>query len=126
MKIVKYFFVGGAAATVDIGLYTFFAVYLDYNYLLVGMGSFVIATAVNYLLSIRHVFDSGTRFTKNKEVLMVFVVTGVGLLINQTILFICVEYVEIGKFVAKVMATGIVFFWNYSIRFFLCVPPCPQ
>ena len=123
MKLFKYLFVGGAAALVDIGLYTFFAVYLDYNYLLVGLCSFVIATGVNYMLSIRHVFESGTRFTKNKEVLMVFAVTGVGLLINQAILLICVEYVEIGKFIAKIIATGIVFFWNYFIRVFYVFHP---
>ena len=116
MKVVKYVVVGGTAAAVDISIYIFFSVYMNYSYLIVGMCSFILATAVNYSLSIRYVFESGVRFSKIKEIIIVFFVTSAGLFLNQTILFTCVEYFEISKLTSKLMATGIVFFWNYFIR----------
>ena len=41
-----------------------FAKLLGYNYLVVGCAGFILATAVNYFLSIRFVFRSGARFSK--------------------------------------------------------------
>ena len=52
MKIVKYFFVGGIAATIDIGLFSFFAVYLGWPWLAVSVATFILATFINYFLSI--------------------------------------------------------------------------
>ncbi len=116
MRIVRYFFVGGAAATVDIGLFFIFANWLEFNYLAVGACTFMVATFVNYVLSIRHVFESGVRFSQRHEVAMVFLVSGVGLLINQGMLYIGVGIVELHKLVAKLGATATVFLWNYWAR----------
>lgn len=116
MRIFKYFLVGGTAAVVDIGLFSLFAIYLGWNYLAVGAASFLVATYVNYELSIRHVFQSGARFARNTEILAVFVVSGIGLILNQLVLYMCVDWLEIHKFLAKLCATGSVFFWNYLAR----------
>ena len=43
-----------------------FAKLLGYNYLVVGCAGFILATAVNYFLSIRFVFRSGARFSKKE------------------------------------------------------------
>jgi putative flippase GtrA len=118
MKIVKYFFVGSLAGIVDLSLFTFFAVFLDFNYMIVSMCSFIVATSTNYLLSIIHVFESGARFSKKKEIFAVFFVSGIGLLVNQAILYSAVEMLLIGKFFAKLLANVPVFFWNYSARSF--------
>ena len=116
MKIIKYFFVGGLSGIVDLSLFTFFAVFLDFNYMIISMFSFVVATYVNYLLSINHVFESGARFSKKKEIFAVFLVSGIGLFVNLTILYSAVEILLIEKFISKVLASGSAFFWNYSIR----------
>jgi len=116
MKIVGYFVVGGIAATVDISLYTLFAVYLDFNYMTVAFSSFVIATFVNYFLSIKHVFDSGSRFSSKHEITAVFVASGIGLLMTLAILYLAIDLIGMDKFVSKIIATGLVFGWNYSIR----------
>jgi putative flippase GtrA len=116
VRIVRYFFVGGAAAAVDISLYALFAQVLGYPYLFVAACTFVLATAVNYLLSIRHVFESGIRFGKQKEVALVFAVSAVGLGINQAVLYVLVESFQAHLMAAKIAATGAVFAWNYLLR----------
>lgn len=115
-KIIRYFFVGGMAAVVDITLFAIFAKFLSYNYLVVAFFSFIIATLINYLISIRIVFVSGTRHGKKKEVSLVYLVSGVGLLLNLLILYILISLLGVEKISSKVIATGLVFFWNYYAR----------
>ena len=117
-RIARYFAVGGVAACVDIGLFMLFAQGLGWPYLRVAAGSFVAATLVNYVLSVRFVFVSGARFGKGWEVVLVFVVSAVGLAINQMILAACVELGGFNLLAAKLTATGVVFFWNYLARRF--------
>jgi putative flippase GtrA len=116
MKIVRYFFVGGIAAAVDISLFYLGAGVARWNYMLVGTVSFVLATLVNYVISVRVVFQSGTRFSRYHEIFLVFLVSSAGLAVNQTILYLCISRLAIGILPSKVIATGGVFLWNYHLR----------
>jgi putative flippase GtrA len=116
MRIVKYFFVGGIAAIVDIGLFYLGAGVARWNYMIVGAVSFTLATLVNYFISVQVVFQSGLRFSRLYELLLVFLVSCVGLLVNQAILYICISRLVIGLLPAKLLATVCVFLWNYQLR----------
>ena len=116
MKIIRYFLVGGIAAVVDISLFTLFAYLLGYNYLIVGTCTFILATLVNYFLSVRFVFVSGIRFSAHHELILVFLISCAGLLINLCILYVLVEFLVIDKLIAKLIATASVFLWNYLCR----------
>ena len=114
--IIKYFFVGGIAAAFDITFFFIFAKLAGFNYLAVGAIGFIFATLINYFLSITHVFDSGARFGKNREIFWVFAVSLVGLAINQVVLFYAIGVVGIEVMLGKIAATSITFFWNYGAR----------
>ena len=114
--IARYFLVGGIAAAVDVGLFMLFARVLGLAYLRVAAATFVLATLVNYLLSVRFVFVSGQRFGRRWEVALVYVVSAMGLALNAIILWAAVERAGMGLFAAKLAATGTVFFWNYLAR----------
>jgi putative flippase GtrA len=116
--IARYFLVGGVAACVDIGLFMLFARVLGLPYLRVAAATFVLATLVNYVLSVRFVFVSGQRFTRRWEITLVYVVSAIGLGINAAILWAGVELAGTGLLAAKLAATGTVFFWNYLARRF--------
>ena len=115
-RIGRYFVVGGVAACVDIGLFLLFAQHYGLPYLRVAAATFVLATLVNYFLSVRFVFVSGVRFRRRWEIALVFGVSAVGLALNQAILALAVEVARMGLLPAKVLATGAVFFWNYFAR----------
>ncbi|MFT7564069.1 MAG: putative flippase GtrA, partial [Bacteroidia bacterium] len=53
MKVIRYAAVGATAAILDFLIFAVFAKYLNYNYLLIGAIGFIIATMLNYFLSIR-------------------------------------------------------------------------
>jgi putative flippase GtrA len=114
--VARYLVVGGVAAIVDISLFMLFAEGLGLPYLRVSAATFVLATLVNYWLSIRLVFVSGARFRRRWEVALVFAVSTIGLGLNQVILAFSVEKLATGLLAAKLLATGMVFFWNYFAR----------
>ena len=116
MQIVKYFFVGGAASVVDIGLFSIFASYLGWPWIPVSIITFILATFTNYFLSIQFVFESGARHKKHVEVFGVFVVSGLALLVNQCVLYLAIEILGWHLILSKIFATGVVFFWNYYGR----------
>jgi len=116
MKIFKYSFVGALAAIVDISLFSFFASYLEFNYLVIGFISFSIATWINYIISIRYVFNSSLKHSKSKEIILIYMVSLVGLLLNLIILYIMIDIFYMHLIISKITATSMVFFWNYFIR----------
>jgi putative flippase GtrA len=124
MKFIRYFFVGGVAAAVDIGLFYLGAGVAMWNYMVVGTVSFTLATLVNYFVSVRVVFRSGTRFSRHHELFLVFLVSCVGLVVNQAILYLSISRLAIGLLPAKLLATAGVFLWNYQLRnrFVFAVP----
>lgn len=107
---------GGTAAGVDVGLFTLFARELGLAYQPVAAATFLLATFVNYVLSIRFVFHSGSRHGRRREIAMVYLVSAVGLAINAAILWVAIELARLDLLAAKLFATGTVFFWNYLAR----------
>jgi putative flippase GtrA len=116
MRIIKYFFVGGAAAFVDIGLFSIFAGYYGWPWIPVSIVSFILATLTNYFLSIHFVFESGARHKKHVEVFGVFIVSSLALLVNQLVLYLAIEMIGLHLIFSKIIATSVVFFCNYYGR----------
>jgi putative flippase GtrA len=116
MPLIRYFFVGGAAAVVDIGLFFLFANLLGFSWFPVSICTFLLATLVNYILSIKFVFESGARHQKHIEIIGVFAVSALALLVNQLVLYVAIEWFGWQLIVSKVIATATVFFWNYFGR----------
>jgi putative flippase GtrA len=118
MNLIKYFFVGGASAVIDFILFSIFIYTLNIAWPIAGGISFIFATATNYFLSIRFVFNQGARFKQSIELSLVYLVSGVGLILNLSFLYVLIEISGGHPLIAKIMATGVVFFWNFFIRQF--------
>jgi putative flippase GtrA len=116
MKIVRYFFVGGITAAIDISLFAIFAGYFKFPWAIVSVITFIIATLVNYFLSIRFVFKSGSRYKKHHEILGVFMVSTLALLFNQMFLYLFIEKMNLHLVISKCLTTGMFFLWNYYGR----------
>jgi putative flippase GtrA len=115
-RIVRYFLVAGAGAVVDIAVFAGLIYLVGVHYLWAGVAGFLLATLVNYLLSIRFVFLSGGRFPRLVELGVIYAVSATGLVWHQLILYFSVEKLLMHVMVAKLLALGLVFFWNYLLR----------
>ena len=85
------------------------------------MIAFVVATFANwYLGSIFTFKNSAYKNQKTKEISLVFLVSAIGLGFNLLLMYLFVDVVGMNagllKTAAKILATGIVFIWNYLSR----------
>jgi putative flippase GtrA len=123
-NLFKYALVGGCATVVDLAVFAVFAVQLHFNYLVVGGAGFLLGTAINYFLCVRYIYTSGQRFSARGEIIGVYVVGGVGLLLHEIILYVAHEHYTLPLMLCKVLAIGLVFFWNFGLRnFYLFASP---
>ena len=116
MKVVSYFFVGATAAIVDIAVFGILVKIFSLPWFPVAIFSFILATTVNYALSVRFVFESQVRFSRQQEMYLVFFVSAIGLFFNQLFLWLFIEQWKIDELLANLMASAAVFFWNYLSR----------
>jgi putative flippase GtrA len=116
MQFLKYFLVGGFAALANLGFFNLFTNRLGWHYQISGAVAFIIATIINYILSILFVFQSGARFRRRHEISLVFLVSLIGLAVNQAVLFVAVSRFNLMPLLSQAISIGVVFFWNYLAR----------
>ena len=112
----KYAAVGTVAAVTDFLIFATFAKLLNFNYLVIGAIGFIIATVINYVLSIRFVFESGVRFGFQKEISLVFLISFIAMGVNQIVLYVGIGILGWEMLLTKICATGTVFLWNFGAR----------
>lgn len=101
------------AASVEWVIFYFLQSRIQYNWAF--LIAFAIATTFHYFLTIRLVFTN-SKFRQHQEIMFIFLVAGVGLLINAAALNFFIQIFKIGNMPSKVMATGTAFIWNYLAR----------
>ena len=115
-QVLLYFFVGGVAALTDLMIFFVMTELMGFNYILVSLLGFLIATLVNYKLSILVVFESEVRFKRSIEILFVYTVSSVGLAVHIITLYIFIDLLTIDKMISKVSAIFVAFIFNYLLR----------
>lgn len=118
-KIFRYFIVGGISTAIDFVIFFSLIEFFNFHWFYSSLVSFNISTIFNYFLSITFVFISGVKFGRGKEFFFVFLVSIIGLIINQIFLYILINCIFMNLFLSKIITTGIVFSWNYFSRLFL-------
>ena len=117
-NFLKYLIVGGSAALINWLIFFLCLKLLGLYYLLAGLLSFVIATLWNFLLARKFIFNPSSH-SLIKESTLVYLVSFGGLLIDTSVLYVCVEWFECNEMIAKILATGIAFIFNFGMRQFV-------
>lgn len=128
-QIIKFGIVGGISFVVDFTIYTILANVIGTNILIAGFFGFTISVIVNYLLSMKFVFERRDDMSRTKEMVIFIGMSVIGLGINEVILYLCKEvlynnwtaihgivtekWANIG---AKIIATGVVMVYNFVSR----------
>jgi len=117
-EFIKYVFVGGFATVVDIMVFWVLR-RVGINLIISNVCSFTAGITVNYLLSVRFIFEKSS--VKNKKVeFIIFCVIGViGLFVNTSVIWVLYQQLNVMDMIAKVIATGVSFVWNFLARKFI-------
>ena len=111
-----YLIVGGLATIVEWAGFWLFSEKMGIAYLLATTFAFAISTFANWLFGRLLVFRGKQNQSLLREILSVYLASIVGLLLNLIIMFVLVQLLTVGKMPAKVIATILVFAYNYLIR----------
>ncbi|MBQ9418458.1 MAG: GtrA family protein [Bacteroidales bacterium] len=117
-QLVRYGLVGGIAWAVDFGLLAAFTELGGLHYTLSAALSFLAGLVVNYLLSNLIVFKEHRVESRWAEFAIFAAIGGVGLLLNEGIMYACTEWMGLHYMLSKIAATALVFFWNFFARKF--------
>ncbi len=114
-QLIRYAFVGGIAATVDVGTFSFFAIYLSLDYRIAILLGFTLGTLTNFAISNAFVFDR-----KSLPVWVAcirhYVSSLGGLATNEVVMIALIELAQFEHlFLAKLIATGCAFVTNFIL-----------
>lgn len=128
-QVLRFGIVGVISTLVDFAIYTFFCNGLHIPYLIAGLCGFSISLIVNYVLSMKYVFERRDDMSRKREFALFAGMSAVGLVLNEIILFVCIDLIYAhwewlsgwlaqhwANVAAKVVATGIVMVYNFVSR----------
>ena len=114
-QFARFIFTGGFTAGLDFFLLVVLVDGFSLHYLAAGGISFVVAVALNYFISRNWVFDRG-KYSAPIECLGFFTTSGIGLGLNQIILWVSVSSFSIDYKLSKIISIGIVTLWNFLTK----------
>ena len=115
-SVIKYSIVGGIAFIVDFSVFYTAINFIEINYFVSGIYSFITGVFVNYLLARKFVFYNHNKIKKTTEFVGVYLISAIGLLIHQLTIYSLVEFIDADIYFSKILASIIVLLWNYNMR----------
>jgi putative flippase GtrA len=116
IQFLRYLFVGGSSAVVDLLVYTILLTYLSVWYPIAAFFGYMVGLTWNYVISLVWVFES--RHNRMAEMVMVFAIAIGGLLWTWLILYILITLMGMDAVIAKMMSQIVVLAWNFGMRKF--------
>ncbi|MGM9551287.1 MAG: GtrA family protein [Clostridia bacterium] len=116
LQFFRYAFVGAIATIADWAVF-YIASTVGVFYMISGVLAFTLGLLVNFLLSKKFVFSGeGTRHSVKEEFAVYAIVGLIGLCLTEIIIYVLTEKVKMYFMIPKIIATGVVFVWNFAAR----------
>jgi len=118
VQLFLYLIVGGLATLVEWGAFYVMNQRLAMHYMAATALAFVASTFANWAFGRLILFRVSNQSTWS-ELAKIYVVSIIGLLFNIVIMYVEVDILLMNEMLSKMVATGIVFIWNFLIRKFV-------
>lgn len=115
-QFMKFGVVGVIAFIIDYGFMVLLTEAFHVNYLVSATISFTISVIFNYFASMRYVFRHKQGMSRRREFVIFVVLSVIGLLINDLIMWVGTGIFGITYLITKIAATIIVMIWNFVTR----------
>jgi putative flippase GtrA len=113
--LLLYLIVGGVATLAEWGIFWLFDSALAVHYTASTVIAYLLSTFVNWAAGRLLVFkESHQPFWQ--EILKIYLAAIAGLLMNLAIMFVSVDLLHVMEMLSKILATAIVFLFNFLIR----------
>ena len=115
-QFAKFGVVGVIAFVIDYGLVVLLTELFNVNYLISATISFTVSVIFNYVASMRYVFTHKEGLSRRREFIIFVVLSVIGLLINDALMWVGVDLFSISYLLVKIFATAVVMVWNFVTR----------
>lgn len=125
-QILKFGVVGSIAFIIDYSILFVCTEFIGIYYLISSLISFLISTFFNYKASMTWIFNSNNNknsYKKSDKFCIFFILSIIGLLINQSLMYLGSEIIRLHYMMTKIIATIVVMFFNFFTRQILFDPP---
>ena len=119
LEILRFSIVGFLSFIVDFGLLYGLTEFVGIYYLTSAGISFSVAVVFNYILSILWVFDTRKITSWKHEFLIFFIISIIGLSLNQLTMLFFTEYIHLHYTVSKVVAIVLLAGYGYLAKKFI-------
>ncbi|MCE3263452.1 MAG: polysaccharide synthesis protein GtrA [Pseudoduganella sp.] len=116
VQFIRYVCVGGAAFGVDYLALFLLAHFAGLHYLVAASLAYLLGMVVNYLISVRWVFDFRRIAQWEREFAIFFMIGIAGLLLNGLAITLLVEAAGTPYMAAKLVAAAGILFFNFGAR----------
>lgn len=115
-QVFSFGIVGIICFVVDYSIMIFLTEFFNIDYIVSSAVSFTISTVINYILSMTFVFIKKTSIKKQTEFIIFFVMSVIGLVFNEILMLLFVEFFLVHYSVSKIFTTFIVMIYNFISR----------
>lgn len=116
-QIIKFAVAGAIGAGIEISLFILLVDFVGLYYLTANLFAIIVAVIVNYIISLKWVFDPG-RYSRGVEFAVFMAVSFFALLLNQLLMWLMVDSWELQTTLSKVLAIGAVAVFNFVAKKF--------
>lgn len=116
IQFLRYLFVGGFAAVVNIGSLFVFKEFFHFHYLLANILGFLLGLITNYILSKWLVFAKENNLNNMIEFIIYTIIGVIGLGLDTLFMWIFTDTFKVFYMLSKIISTGLVFIWNFFGR----------
>lgn len=114
--LMSYFVVGLVATLVEWVSFWLLDYIIGIQYLIATIIAMIISTYSNWQLGRLMTFKNATKGNILIEIGKIYIVSIGGIVLNVLFMWIMVDKFDMNEMLSKVIATGLVFFYNYFIR----------
>lgn len=116
IQIFNFTVAGVIATLIDFIFLCFFKEVCHMHVILANTLSFTISVLYNYWASMTFVFDVNKKNDSKRNFILFILFSIVGLILNNIIMYILVDFMTIHYLLSKVLATAVIMVFNYFTR----------
>lgn len=115
-QFLKFGVVGVLAFLIDYGVLFLLSEGFGVYYLIANAISFTVSVIFNYTCSMKFVFSGKEGMSKRKEFVIFVILSVLGLLLNELLMWLGVDICQIYSMITKIFATAVVMVYNFITR----------
>lgn len=115
IQFIKYVTLGNIANVADFSTLYLLTEFAKFHYLISAAISFVVGVITGHIINVLWIFQK-SRLNTKKVLMIIFLISIVGLIINEVIIYLLVKYFSTHYMLSKAISATIVMFWNFYGR----------